>query len=321
MLKSLIIVVLTGMAFSAHARMSDYDFCMNNMKYYFLASDSEATTVCRQNSTPEFTKCMVMKSKNSNDHVLEAAPQCSRPKLNIPIEKKDSNYVNLKSCPSKLQMRARMSQFRSRQICEWDSTPIMQTCLIDLVEKARFHSEHAIQYCGFAKSEYRNKIPQFTACLISNSKRGYDVYSNVMNCDARITGTYVAPRTERRPEPQPEVRPRPEPRPEARPKPMPMPKNDPRPNPVPQDDGYDTDYEPAYPTQPETRYPTQPEVRTPARPEVRTVPSEEPAPKSPSNGRTVPSPVDIKIEQSSKPEVNDQAVETGTTSNSESLPL
>ena len=77
MLKSLIFVFLSGMAFSAHARMSEYDFCMNNMKYYFLASDSEATTVCRQNSSPEFTKCMFLRGKNSNDHVLEAAPKCS----------------------------------------------------------------------------------------------------------------------------------------------------------------------------------------------------------------------------------------------------
>ncbi len=314
MLKSLIFVFLSGMAFSAHARMSDYDFCMNNMKYYFLASDSEATTVCRQNSSPEFTKCMVMKAKNSNDHVLEAAPQCSRPKLNIPIEKNDSNYVNLKSCPSKLQMRARMNQFRSRQICEWDSTPVMQICLVDLVEKARFHSEHAIQYCGFAKSEYRNKIPQFTACLISNSKKGYDVYSNVMNCDARLTGTYIPPRSE--PRSRPEVR--------TEPRSEPKPKKDPRPSPIPQDDGYDTDYDPYYPNRPEVRTnpTTRPEVRTsPTRPEVRSEPSESTTPKNPSNGRTVPSPVDIKIEQSSTPEVNDQAVETGTTSNSESLPL
>lgn len=277
MLKGLFFVLLSGMTFSAYAQTSQYEACMGSLEYYYLASRSEATTVCRQNSSPEFMQCMVHRAENSNIHVLDAALKCSRTRMRIPVESTDPNYVNFRSCPSKLQMRARMEDRRARQICEWDPSSLMQNCIVDLVEQARFHSEHAIQYCAFANEQYRRKIPHFVACVIDNSQRGYDVYSNVVRCDNELTHGRVT---------------------------KPKPRQDEQPEPK---------YEPRYPEKSEQ--PGQVETK-PKAPEAKT--SQEPAS---SSGRKVPTPVEIKIEASSNPEVNDQPIETGSTSNSESLPL
>ncbi len=280
MLKNLVYVFLTWVTFSsAHAQNSQYNVCVNSLKYHFLASQPEAATVCRQNDRPDFLQCMAHRAKNSNIHVLDAAIKCSQVNVRIPLQAEDSRYINLRSCPSKLQMGARMNDDRARQICDWDSSAIMQNCLIDLVERAQFHSEHAIQYCGFANKEYRNKIPQFVSCVINNSRKGYDVYSNVVSCDLDLSGRRVT-------KPQPRVNEQPEPR-----------------------------YEPDYQI-PSTR---QPEVKAPAESEVKTAPQEQPA--STASGRKIPTPVEIKIEGSSNPEIKDQPIDTGSTSNSESLPL
>lgn len=284
MLKNLIFIFLTWITFSAHAQNnSSYNVCMNTlMDSEFMANKSEAHTVCSQNSSPDFMKCMNQRAATSNIHVLDAAIRCSPRALNIPLQTQDPNYINFRSCPVKLQMRTGINNQRAQQICNWDSTPLVQNCIFDLIEKAQFHGEHAVQYCSFANREYRNKIPQFVTCLIDNANQGYDVYSRVLKCDREML--YGKPR---RLEPQPHV----------------------EQHSVPQ---YDPNYTP--PKQPDTN-PTP----IPA-PEVKTPPSnEQPAPK-PST-RKVPIPVEIKIEASSKPEVKDQPVETGSTSNSESLPL
>ena len=170
-----------------------------------------------------------------------------------------------------------MNEDRSRQICDWDPSTLMQNCIVDLVRQARFHSEHAIQYCGFANTEYRNKIPSFVACVIDNARRGYDVYSNVRMCDDEMTRG-------RRYKPHPvETRP-----------------VNPR---------QDTGVQPT----PETR---------PVQPVPQKKPQEsKPEPARTSGGRKVPTPVDIKIEESSNPDVNDQPINTGSTSNSEALPM
>ncbi len=298
MLKSLIFIAISWMTFStAHAQNARYQSCVNSLEYYFLASQAEAHTVCRQNSSPDFMQCMVHRAKNSNMHVLEAAPKCSSFKVEIPVETKKPNYVNLKSCPSKLQMRARMSDRRAKQICDWDSSPVMQNCLIDLVEQARCISENAIRYCGFANTEYRAKIPQFAKCVIDQSKKGYDVHTNVKRCDSLM---YYGKFPESMPVPQ-------TPAPQSYP-----PKTQPQYPQYPQNPQYPL----PSPQMPEVVTPTQPVVI----PDVVIVPPVvQPAPNTP--GRTVPTPVDIKIEGSSNIEVNDQPIETGSTSNSESLPL
>jgi hypothetical protein len=277
MLKSLMFVFISAMTFSAHAQNSQYDECMDKLEYYFLASNSEATTVCRQNSTPSFMRCMVQRAQDSNIHVLDAAPKCSSTRVRIPIDPNEPNYTNFRSCPAKLQARAHMKLERANQICDWDSTPVMQNCILDLTEQARFHSEHAVQYCAFAIGEYPKKVPNFVSCVIDNSKRGFDVYSNVMNCDARLTHGTLPKAKPRHEKPQPEPR-----------------------------------YEPNYPTKPGgPDFEPEPETRNPK--------DQQPAPKK--TDRKVPTPVEIKIEGSSNPEVNDQPINTGSTGNSESLPL
>ena len=258
MLKSLIFSILTGMTFSAYAQNSQMEVCLQKMKSEFLASNSEAQVVCSQDSSPQFVSCMVQRANNSNIHVLDAAPICSRRKVKVPVNTADETYNNFKSCPSKLAIGARMRTDRAREICDWDSSSLMQSCLIDLVEKAGFHSEHAIQYCGFANSEYRSKIPQFVSCVISNARRGFFTYENVLDCDDKIVRGITI-----RSQPQPEVRPTPEVKPA----------------------------------------PTAPANQTSSVP-----------------GRRVPTPVEIKIE-GTNPEVQDQPVNTGSTSNSEALPL
>jgi hypothetical protein len=275
MLKSLFFFVILMMGLSVHAGATDYERCASHLDYYFLASESESRTVCSQNSSPAFVQCMVDKGTRSSIDVLDAAAQCGGRRMKIPVEIPGQNYNNFKSCPSKLQVNTGMAKNRAEQICQWDPSDLMQNCLADLVQKARFHSEHAIQYCGFAAKEYRNKIPQFVSCVINNSFRGYDVYSNVANCDYQIAGGKVIvkpqPRSQDKWEPQ----------------------------------------QPAEPSQPpyyNDNEKTQPEVVAPAQP------------ARPSN-RKVPVPVEIKIEESSNPEVADKNLDTGSTSNSDSLPL
>lgn len=180
MLKSLIFVFLSWVTISsAHAQRSSYDVCVNVLERHFPGSSAEAPVVCRQNSTPAFVQCMANLGVNSNIYVLSAASRCGGNQMRIPIRTEDPQYTNLNACPSQLQQRTGMSRNRSIQICHWDSSSLMQNCLADLTEKARFHSENAIQYCGFANVEYRHKIPQFVACVIDNSRRGLDVYSSV----------------------------------------------------------------------------------------------------------------------------------------------
>lgn len=297
MIKSLIFLFLSGMTLSAHAQNSsrnNYNVCMNTLEKYFLASQSEATTVCRQNSSPAFLQCMVHRAKNSNIHVLEAFPKCSSFRVTVPAEpQSDSRYVNARSCPAKLQIHAKMTERMANEVCAADSSEVMQTCIIDLVQKARFYPGHADQYCEFASKEYKRKIPNFVACVIDNS-RGYfnhigrhnyysyeAVKANIVDCDYKMVGGVV-------------IKPKPPTRPDVPPT-----------------------YEPNYPppVQPAPVPPTQPEVAPTPQPQ-----EEEPAPKT--GGRKVPTPVEIKIEGSSQPEVTgDQPIETGDTSNSGSLPL
>jgi hypothetical protein len=283
MLKSLLFIVLSTGTFSAFAldkastesKQGDnqYGVCSNAMKYYFLASDSEAKTVCSQNSSPAFIGCMTNYGQNTNMHILEAAPKCSAgTRMRIPLQTDDPTYINLNSCPSRMQIYARMTDNRANQICNWDSSPVMQNCLIDLVQRAHFHSEHAIQYCGFASAEYRNKIPNFVACVVDNAQHGYtDVYSNVVKCDDEMMGHVVHPPIKHKDQPI------------------------------------------VVQQSPPVVKDQQPVVKAP---EVQ----EEPA-KPAAGPRKVPTPVEIKIEDSSKPEVKDQPIDTGSTSNSESLPM
>ena len=294
------------MTFSAHAQGSQYDDCMDKLEYYFLASHSEATTVCRQNSSPGFMFCMVRTAQESNMHVLDAAPRCSATRVRIPLEKpNDPTYTNFRSCPSKLQARAHMDYQRANEICDWDNTDITQNCILDLVEKAGFHSEHAVQYCSFANNEYRNKVPKFVKCAIENSRIGHDVYTTVMICDSEMV--YGKRRSNPRPAPRSE-----QPRYDDQPRYDNQPRYEPNNN-----SSYDPNYNNGQPypndqdVQPDYRR-DQPETK----PEVK---KEKPATKKAD--RTVPTPVAIKIEGTSNPEVSDQPINTGTTDNSESLPL
>lgn len=301
MIKSLIFLLLSGMTLSAHAQNSssrDYNTCMVSLKKYFLASESEATTVCRQNTSPAFLQCMVYRGMNSTEHVLEAFPKCSSFRVTIPKENQsDTTYVNARSCPAKLQIHAKMTERMANEVCAADSSDVMQTCIIDLVRKARFYPGHADQYCEFASKEYRRKIPNFVACVVDNSLGRFNhvgrynyynsniVKANVEDCDFRLMGGVV-------------VKPKPPTRPDVPPT-----------------------YEPNYPPV-QKPTPTYPDVTPTPQPPVQPEPPVEPAPAPPKTGRTVPTPVEIKIEGSSQPEVTgDQPIETGDTSNSGSLPL
>lgn len=300
MLKSLMFVFISAMTFSAFAQNSQYDDCMDKLEYYYLASHSEATTVCRQNSSPGFMYCMVRTAQETNMHVLDAAPRCSATRVRIPIESKDPSYTNFKSCPSKLQARAHMSYERANQVCDWDHTDITQNCILDLTEKAGFHPEHSVQYCAFANSEYRNKVPKFVKCAIENSRIGHDVYTTVMICDEQMVYG-----NRRRPSPRYDEQPRYD---------QPAPRYDEQPR-------YEPNYNSQYPNTPPNSQQVQPDDQqdqTEIKPETKTSKTK-PAPKKAD--RKVPTPVAIKIEGSSNPEVNDQPINTGTTDNSESLPL
>ncbi len=281
MLKSLILIFSLSIGYSAFAQ-SSYETCVKSLKYYYLASQAEADVVCRQDSSESFLKCMVREGINTNHHVLSVAPFCTQKRMNLPLDSSDPTYNNFYSCSGNLQSHAYMESSRARQICQWDSSPTMQFCLVSLVGQAGFHPEHAIQYCSFANTEYRNKIPEFVSCAIRNAQQGLDVYSNVVSCDQQIT------------------------------------------HPTPP-----TSVEPTQTTQqpqqytPPTVHPTQkPEVKdqTPVDQKTKSNNSTEKTAEKPS-GRKVPTPVEIKIEKSSKPNVKDQPLNTGSTSNSESLPL
>lgn len=267
-------VLLTGGP--ALASGSSLDLCVNSLQYHYLANYNEALDICRQDSSPNFLQCMEKKARATSLDVTDVAPACSK-------------KVKVKSafgtCEAQMQIQAEMTYDRSVQICAWDSSPLMQGCIIDLVQKARFHSEHAIQYCGFAGYNYRSSIPYFKKCIIVQSDKGYGVQESVQYCHDRILGVPLpSNRTEgvSRPDKSQEVKPIPSQQPEV----VSTPKESPA-----------------------------------ATEELKAVESPETPKNKTGISKKVPTPVEIKVQESSKPEMEDQPLDSGSTSNAESLPI
>jgi len=159
-----------------------------------------------------------------------------------------------------------MSDELAVQTCQYDSSLLMQGCIVDLVQRAKFHPEHAVQYCQFAGYYYRRQMARFKVCVIDRARFGGGAEAIVQRCHEDILGL--------RPLERPAA---PQPRPESR---------------------SNSKAEPA---------PARPQA--PAQKQTGGVPSK------------VPTPVEIKVQESSKPKVVDRPIRSESNSNVESLPL
>lgn len=365
MLKNILITFSMLVGSSAFAA-SNYDICMDSLTYHFLANYRQSSSICKQNSSPKFVKCMEKKAVTTNLHVTDAAPECSK-------QVKATSVFN--TCESRLQVYTQMSDERSVQVCQWDPSPLMQSCIIDLVQKARFHEEHAVQYCAFANSEYRREIPRFKMCVIDQSRRGYDVYSSVASCHDYIMngGRWIVTEPEPRPRPRPDRRDsrndrnnreegqrqydrteedsrysRTQSQQQAPVRTQPQTQS--QPQVVEQRTRRTQQMPPAersqtvrtypvesYPANENTEptvvveerevvreQPTRGETTRPAQSETNTSEEKKKQPEKNKTGATsskVPAPVEIKVQESSKPKVEDQPLDSESTENAESLPI
>lgn len=297
MLKNLVLMLVVATGSWAYAQNSGVRFCIDSLQYSYLAPYNVALGICSQNSSREFVRCMNEKSETTNLEITEVVPQCSR-RVQV--------ASTFGTCESKLQTEARMEYNLSRRVCHRDNSVSTIDCIVDLSQNARFHPEHATQYCLFAKTQYPNKMDTFRSCVISNSHKGYDVFSAVENCDDRITGRYVEP-----------VR---------RPRPMDVPnrgyqeRQQPNPNNYPQypppSVSYGDDREGGQPGSQTVQPQPQPQQPPQAQPE----PALE-EPKKKTGTSKVPVPVEIKVQESSKPKVEDKPLDSQSTENAEELPL
>lgn len=280
MKKSILFFITFGFARILMAQ-SSVDVCANNLKIWFSANTYESQSICKENSSPTFIKCMEKKSQTSSQDVVTSSHDCDRRSTHSEHPIRDTRYISFQSCEGELQASARMRPDRAHQICRWNSTPVMISCIVNLARKANWHSEHAIQYCDFANQSYAKEIPNFVKCVIQEAPRGLGVEKTAQACHDRILDRLIPGRRQRQ-EPQPSPRTeRPDPRVEQNPTVI-------------------------YQELPAVTQPTQPSVVVDEK-RVRTV---------------VPTPVEIRVQESAKPEViNDQKAQADSSSNSENLPV
>lgn len=170
---------------------SPSEFCNGHLRYWFRAMPVEANHICSNNSTPSFLACMEKRAQTTSEDVVKAAYKCD-PRSTVsttPIV--DPLYQNFNSCSGQLQVGALMRPDRAVEICQWDSSPLIISCLTGLVQKARFHPEHAIQYCSFANQNYRNEIPTFVACAEKKSARARSVLDVAQACHELVLNKLI----------------------------------------------------------------------------------------------------------------------------------
>lgn len=312
MLRNLIFMLSLSVGSVAFANGSRVNTCINALQYYFLAPYGQAQAICLQNSSNDFLNCMENKAATTNLDITEVVPMCSRKVHTTP---------KFNTCEARLQKDARMSYDLSLRTCQWDSSSVMISCIIDVSNQARFHPTHALQYCAFAKSQYPQQMNYFKSCVAQyapNSHGSYLpyhlVHSTVQHCHDRITGVYVEPVL-----PPVETR---------RPKPVQIPPRQTRPESQPAYPYYpEQQVQPVFPTHPQQPQPQvypQPQQQVqpePQQPAVQPEPTVKPSQIKTGTVTKVPVPVEIKVQESSKPEVTDQPLQSESTSNAESLPL
>ncbi len=281
-----VLMIIWGLMLGAQAYASSpVQSCMDSLQYHFLANRQEAHAICKQDSSAKFLNCMEQKAYATSQDISVSASQCSQKvKLASPYQ----------TCEANMQIYARMSYDRAVQICHWDRSDVMQVCLMDLAQKARFHSEHAIQYCAFASHNYREKLPFFTNCVVNNSRQGYKVVDAVQLCHNRILGIDV---------------------PVQKPRPKPAPKPNPK---------VEVEVSPGRPVNPGVGVdPTpNPAGKVIIAPAPSTGGTSADSQKQTGVSQKVPTPVEIKVQESSELEIlDDQPLDSGSTSNAESLPI
>lgn len=288
MLKFLLLTLALGLSQFSNAQSSSKT-CVTDLMYNFRATATEATQICSINSSAVFLKCMDHKLESTQLDVHSAAVQCDS-KFKRVQNNPTNQYVNFKSCSSRLQVGARMSPRRSVQICEWDSTEVMMGCLINIVQKAGWHFEHAIQYCDFANQNYRKHIPKFVQCISTHPLRSQSVEAVAQSCHDSILDIII-------PRSQPRVKKEQSQVVQKDTKPVVV---ENRPNVVVEDRPVVIVENSVTPT-----------VINPEQSETKKVVTE-----------TVPTPIKIQVQESAKAEeIVDQPVEKDSTTNSEVLPL
>lgn len=281
MKKSFLFFITFGFARILMAQ-SSVDVCANNLQVWFSALPYEAQSICKENSSPKFMKCMENKKNTSSQDVVTSSHDCDRRSTHSEHPIRDTRYISFQSCEGELQASARMRSDRAHQICRWSyDKPGMVSCIVNLAKRANWHSEHAIQYCDFANQSYRKEIPNFVKCVIQEAPRGLGVEKTAQACHDRILDRLIPGRRQI-----------------SAPKPLPRTE---RP-----DQSIEQNPTVIYQELPVVTQPTQPSVVVDEK-RVRTV---------------VPTPVEIRVQESAKPEViNDQKAQADSSSNSENLPV
>lgn len=289
-MKFILLTVAIGISNYSNAQSSSQT-CVSDLMYNFRATATEALQICSVNSSKVFLKCMDHKSLTTQLDVHSAAVQCDS-KFKRIQNTPTNQYVNFSSCSARLQVGARMRPRRSVEICDWDSSELMIGCMIQIVQKAGWHSEHAIQYCGFANQNYRNQIPRFVKCVTTHPLRSKNVEQTAQACHDSILDIII-------PLQKPRVR-----------KTQTSIVSD---DSVPVSD--------SIPVVVEAKTPEVVVVVEPTRPTEESKASVEEQNKKVVT-ETVPTPVKIQVQESAKAEeVVDQPSDANSTSNSEVLPL
>lgn len=208
MKKSILFFITFGFAKILMAQ-SSVDVCSNNLKMWFSANTYESQSICKENSSAAFMKCMQNKSQTSSQDVVTSSHDCDRRSTHSEHPIRDPRYISFQSCEGELQVGARMRPDRAHQICRWNSKPVMISCIVNLARRANWHSEHAIQYCDFANHSYSKEIPNFVKCVIQEATRGLGVERTAQDCHDRILDRLI-PGRRQKPAPQPRTE-RPEP--------------------------------------------------------------------------------------------------------------
>ncbi|MFN8792259.1 MAG: hypothetical protein ACK5Y2_12470 [Bdellovibrionales bacterium] len=255
-MKSLFVLLAVLTSAWAQASPSPLETCQDHLQYYYVVGRGVVEPICRQNSSPQFVQCMIDQSSKTNLHITDVVPSCSR-------QVRVTSVFN--SCEARLQIQTSMNDELAVQACQYDSSLLMQGCIVDLVQKAKFHPEHALQYCHFAGYYYRRQMARFKVCVIDQARFGGGAEAIAQRCHEDILGI----RRLERPAPQAPI--------ESRSNPN------------------------------AGTSPTRPQ--TPAQKQTGGVPSK------------VPTPAEIKVQESSKPKVVDRPIRSESNSNVESLPI
>lgn len=184
MFKLILLTLALGISQFASAQSSS-NTCVTDLMYSFHATATEAQQICAINSSAVFLKCMEHKSTTTQLDVHSAAVACDSKFKNVQ-QNSTLQYVNSNTCEVRLQVGARMRPRRSIDICKWDSSEVMLSCLIQIVQKAQWHSEHALQYCDFANQNYRRHIPQFVQCVTTHPLRSKNIEKTAQSCHESI---------------------------------------------------------------------------------------------------------------------------------------